>query len=305
MKRLALLLLFALPLSAQQITQQPLAQTVQVGQAASFTVSVSGGPCRSLWLINGAGHYGSLASSVTYTFPSATLAQNGTTVQVQLYGCAGGGGSLLSSKVQLGVVAVVTLQSIAIAPVAPTIAIGQSQAFTAMGSYSDTSTKDISSSVVWASNAASIASFSGNVASGVGMGSAILTATSGTITGSTVLIVQPPITVSFSALYDDNSVPALQLIVRQIVKNADGTFTATPVLGLTPDATGAASGTFLLDPALDYDAMVVMNNVPIATPNFYSASALLALLPQISKVEFGVVLFKSTGLIKSYSSKAQ
>src|SRR5712664_2859192 len=94
----AFLLLLAGPLHAQTITQQPVSQTVQAGSPASFTVVVSGGPCRSLWLINGVGHYGAFASTITYTFPSTTLAQSGTTVQVQLYGCAASTLNLLSNK---------------------------------------------------------------------------------------------------------------------------------------------------------------------------------------------------------------
>lgn len=307
-RKLAVLLLLTLPLlplRAQQIIQQPVSQTVQAGSPASFTVVVSGGPCRSLWLINGIGHYGALASSITYTFPATTLTQNNTNVQVQLYGCASGTLKPLSSIATLTVINVITLQSILLGPVAPIIGIGQTQIFTVTGQYNDGSTKDLSSTATFVSDTPSVASLSGNVATGLLIGSAIISATYGTVTGSTALIVLPPIAVSISALYDDNSVPILQLIIRQIMSNGDGTFTATPVLGLIPDTTGVASGTFLLDPALNYDAMIMMNSVPIATPNFYSAAALLALMPQISKASFEIVLFKSSGLIKSYADKAQ
>jgi len=307
MKRLSILfLLCALPVFAQgpAITQQPVSQTVQAGNPASFTVTVSGGPCRSLWLINGAGHYGSFASTITYTFPSTTLAQSGTSVQVQLYGCAAGAISLLSNKVTLTVINVVTLQSIALTPITPIIGIGQTQAFTATGQFNNGSTQDLSATATWASSSTAI-SLSQNVATGASMGSAIITATSGGISGSTVLVVQPLITVNFSALYDDGTVPQLQLIVNQVTLNADGTTTAVGLLALTPDATGNAAGSFLVDPAMTYQAAVVLNGVPISPNAFYPAALMLATMPNITKANFGLVLFRSTGLVKGFTSGAQ
>ncbi len=103
MKRIlaVLILFFAIPLSAQTIAQQPTDQTVLVGQSATFTVTLSSGTCRSFWLINGSGHYGALANSISYVIANTVLAQNGTTVQVQLYGCTAGPASLISNVVKL------------------------------------------------------------------------------------------------------------------------------------------------------------------------------------------------------------
>src|SRR5262249_2122128 len=47
------------------ITQQPQSQAVQAGQSATFTVTVSNGPCRSFWYINGVGYYGSIGSTIS------------------------------------------------------------------------------------------------------------------------------------------------------------------------------------------------------------------------------------------------
>jgi hypothetical protein len=46
----------------------------------------------------------------------------------------------------------VTLQSVAITPGAPSVAIGKTQQFTATGTYSDGSTKDLTTSVTWTSS---------------------------------------------------------------------------------------------------------------------------------------------------------
>jgi len=106
MKRLLFLLLFAAPLSAQTIATQPADQTVLVGQSATFTVTLASGTCRSLWLINGVGKFGSMANSISYVIPNALQVQDGTTVQVQLFGCTAGPSSLLSNKVKFHVSAV-------------------------------------------------------------------------------------------------------------------------------------------------------------------------------------------------------
>lgn len=107
MKKLFILFMFfAIPLSAQTILTQPTDQTVLVGQSATFNVTLASGTCRSLWLINGAGKFGSMANSISYVIPNTLLMQNGTTVQVQLFGCTAGNASLLSNKVRLTVSAV-------------------------------------------------------------------------------------------------------------------------------------------------------------------------------------------------------
>src|ERR1700722_14568542 len=83
---------------APVITQQPQSQTVQVGQSAIFSVVISNGPCRSIWYINGAAHYGAFASTISYTIPNTTSAMNGWTVVVNLYGCGSTGASLGNSQ---------------------------------------------------------------------------------------------------------------------------------------------------------------------------------------------------------------
>ncbi len=85
-----------------------------------------------------------------------------------------------------------TLTSIAITPVNPTIQIGSTEPFTATGTYSNSSTQNITSQVTWSSSNTAIATISSSgVASGVGGGSSNITATLGSITNSTKLTVQP------------------------------------------------------------------------------------------------------------------
>jgi len=85
-----------------------------------------------------------------------------------------------------------TLSSIAVAPASPgNLAVGSTQQFTATGTYSDGSTKDITSQVTWASsNHATSTISSSGLATGVAAGSTGITATlSGETSPAVTLLV--------------------------------------------------------------------------------------------------------------------
>jgi hypothetical protein len=85
-----------------------------------------------------------------------------------------------------------TLTAIAITPTNPTIQVGGTEPFTATGTYSDSSTQNITSLVTWTSSNAAVASISAaGMASGVAGGTSTITATLGSVTNSTKLTVQP------------------------------------------------------------------------------------------------------------------
>ncbi len=85
-----------------------------------------------------------------------------------------------------------TLNSIAVTPANPTIQAGGTQQFTATGSYSDSSTQNITNQVTWASATTTVATINASgLASGVAQGTSNISATRGTVSGSTVLTVQP------------------------------------------------------------------------------------------------------------------
>ncbi|MDB5936656.1 MAG: hypothetical protein JWQ01_4000 [Massilia sp.] len=94
-----------------------------------------------------------------------------------------------------------TLQSIAVLPANPSIKVGDSQQFIAMGSFSNNTTRDISALSTFTSaspGVASIGSTSG-LALGVTAGTSVITASSGVLSGSTTLTVTasatPPVVV--------------------------------------------------------------------------------------------------------------
>ena len=81
-----------------------------------------------------------------------------------------------------------TLISIAVTPANPSISVGASQQFTATGTYSDSTTHDITTQVTWSSSNTSVATInSGGLATGLSAGSTIITASLGGISGNSTL----------------------------------------------------------------------------------------------------------------------
>jgi N-acetylneuraminic acid mutarotase len=83
------------------------------------------------------------------------------------------------------------LLSIAVTPDSPSVPKGLPQQFKATGTFSDTSTADLTSSVSWTSSTPTVATVSATsgLAQPVAVGSTIITATSGSVAGSTTLNV--------------------------------------------------------------------------------------------------------------------
>ena len=91
------------------------------------------------------------------------------------------------------------LVSIAVTPTAPSIALGTMQQFTAMGSFTDGSTQDLTSTATWSSDTASAATINNSgLAQSAGIGTANITANSGGISSSTLLTVTPAALVSIA-----------------------------------------------------------------------------------------------------------
>lgn len=99
--------------------------------------------------------------------------------------CGSGGG---------GSVPPPTLVSIAVTPDAPYLFVGRTQQFTAIGTYSDSTSKDITTAVVWSSDPPAVASvtLTGGLATGASVGTATITATSGEVSKATIVRVSSP-----------------------------------------------------------------------------------------------------------------
>jgi hypothetical protein len=78
-----------------------------------------------------------------------------------------------------------------VTPSSPTIQTGATQQFTATGTYSDSSTQNITNQVTWTSSNTSVATINAaGLATGVAAGSTTISAAQGTVTGSQPLNIQ-------------------------------------------------------------------------------------------------------------------
>jgi hypothetical protein len=85
------------------------------------------------------------------------------------------------------------LVSIALDPASPSIRLGTTEQFAAIGTLSDSSTENLTSQVTWSSNSTGVASLSAaGLATGLAPGASTISATFDGITGTTVLNVTPP-----------------------------------------------------------------------------------------------------------------
>ncbi len=94
-------------------------------------------------------------------------------------------GGVSSPPVTLAITAAaVTLQSIAVTPSAASIAVGQTQQFTATGTYSNNSVQNLTTSVTWSASPSDATISSSGLATGVTAGQSNITATLGSVTSS-------------------------------------------------------------------------------------------------------------------------
>jgi Bacterial Ig-like domain (group 2) len=131
------------------------------------------------------------------------------------------------------------LVSIALAPDSPSIALGTSVQLTAVGSFTDGSTQDLPS-VLWNSDDPSVAFVLVNgtgLVSGNAVGSVTISATSGSITGSTLLTITPAVVSSTLVSPATATIPAGT--TQQFT--ATGTFTDSSTQDVSNQATWISS----------------------------------------------------------------
>ncbi|RYD76969.1 MAG: DUF4082 domain-containing protein, partial [Verrucomicrobiaceae bacterium] len=94
------------------------------------------------------------------------------------------------------------LTSLAVTPVNPSVQSGSTQQFTAIGSYEDGSTQNLTGQVTWSSVSTGVATINaGGLATAVSAGSTVVRATLGSVIGNTTLTVQPaPLAITTTSL---------------------------------------------------------------------------------------------------------
>jgi len=136
-----------------------------------------------------------------------------------------------------------TLNSIAVTPANPSAMAGTSVQFTATGTYSDNSTKDITTSVTWTSSSTSVATITSNsgLASALAQGTTTITAASGAISATATLSVTPvPPTLKSIAATPANPSAAVGTSVQF---KATGTYSDGSVKDITTSVTWTSSST--------------------------------------------------------------
>jgi len=134
------------------------------------------------------------------------------------------------------------LVSIEVSPAAPSLANGLTQQFTATGVFTDNSTQDLTAQVTWASSDGAVATVSNDdgsngLASGTGVGSTTVSASSGDVTGNTSL------TVTDATLVSIELSPVAPSVANGTTQQfgATGLFTDNSTQDLTTQVTWASS----------------------------------------------------------------
>jgi hypothetical protein len=133
---------------------------------------------------------------------------------------------LISGSAKLAKVSFVSgLISIAVTPDAPSIPKGLTQQFMATGTFSDTSTANLTNSVNWGSGTPASASInaSSGLANALAAGSTVITATSGAISGSTTMTVTPAVVESI-AITPSPATAVIGIVATTTQLTATGTY---------------------------------------------------------------------------------
>ncbi len=136
------------------------------------------------------------------------------------------------------------LISIAVTPPSPAITLGQSQQFTETGTYTDSSSKDITTNVTWSTSNALVAIISNQtgsngLATSSGAGSTVITAAMGSVSATATLSVGVPQLVSITVT---PATPIIPLGTNQQFA-ATGTYTDNSTANLTNSVTWSSSNT--------------------------------------------------------------
>jgi serine protease len=192
------------PPTLTAIAVTPAGATIQVGGTQQYTATGTYSDS-STKNISATATWNSSAPAVA-TISSPGLA---TGVSAGTTNISASVGTVASAPVALTVnPASATLVSIAVTPGTATINKGGTQTYTAMGTYSDDSTKDISWSVTWSSDNTDVATIdvvlSTAVATGVGAGTTHITAASGSISSNAATLTVNDVPAPGRVLLVDN-----------------------------------------------------------------------------------------------------
>lgn len=137
-----------------------------------------------------------------------------------------------------------TLAAIEVTPLNPSIALGTSQQFAAIGTFTDNTTQDLTADVTWISSNTGVATISNatgsnGLATSSAKGSTTITAALGGVSGSTLLTVTDAVLVSIDV---EPAIPSMPAGLHQQF-TATGTFSDNTVQEMTSAVTWSSSDT--------------------------------------------------------------
>jgi uncharacterized protein YjdB len=244
--------------------------------------------------------------TVTITALASPSGQTGSVTLTGVAKTSGGGGG-----------GAATLQSMAVTPSSPAVALGRSQQFAATGTYSDGSSKDVTSSATWTSSATSIASVtSGGLAQSLTVGASTITATVGSVTANTTFTVGPKVVVAVAISPSNPTIGAGQSVqFTSTATYSDGTtgdvtssttWSSSPTSVMTVNAGGLAlalsKGSFTLTATAGGQTAMITGTIgnPVATGIQISPAS--ASIPSGSTQTFHATATMSDGTTQDVSS---
>jgi uncharacterized protein YjdB len=149
-----------------------------------------------------------------------------------LVGC----GQTSSTKTPTSPTSTPTLKSITLTSTTQSLLVNGTVQFTATGSYSDGSNKNLTSLATWSSSSANVASIVSGLATGIASGTTTISASTGGVTGSKILTVSPILTsIAVTPAAPSVTVDTTQQFI------ATGTFTDGSAQDLTDQVAWASS----------------------------------------------------------------
>ncbi len=228
-----------------------------------------------------------LTSSLTWSSSNTAVAKVNSSglVTAMSAGSATITGVLGNTVVTINITINPTLTSLAISPSNPSITLGSNVQLSATATYSDLSTKDVSSQVVWSSSNSSVATVgpTGQITV-AGAGDCTITATIGSVTVSISIHIPAAKTLTSIEVVNPTATPA---IGASIQLSATGTYSDSSTADLTSQATWTSSNqTIATVDANGVATTVSAGSVDIfASLNGVSGSVTLVVQPSLVSID--------------------
>ena len=187
------------------ITVTPPNSTLDIGQNQQYaaTGTFSDGSSRDVTNLVTWSSSNTTVASVSSSGLALGIHQGSSTISATLNTADGP----ITGVAALGVI--VTLKSITITPVNPSIANGTSMQLTATGIFSDGSTQNLTNSVSWSSSSAAVGTVSSTgLVAGAGVGSTTITATQAGVSATTTVTVTGATLTSITVTPPNSSIAA-------------------------------------------------------------------------------------------------